>query len=132
MQAEEAKLLRWKQGTPPRLISRTRSRSEAVQWVPQLRTYGHWAKDCRKPCWERANLAEEEEDGQALLMVEVCAPLEQSTLLCCSRTEEVDAASPKQSTSALFEVHLEEPRAQLHLTLMATAMLISGTSIPIQ
>jgi len=48
-------------------------------------------------------------------MVEVCAPPEQSTLLCCSKTEEADAASPKQSTPALFKIHLEEPRAQLHL-----------------
>jgi len=77
--------------------------------------YGHWAKDCRKPRRVRANLAEEEDDGPTLLMAEVCAPLEQSTLLCCSKTEEADAASPKQSTPALFKIHLEEPRAQLHL-----------------
>jgi hypothetical protein len=38
--------------------------------------YDHWAKDCRKPGRERANLAEEEDDGPALLMAKVCAPLE--------------------------------------------------------
>ena len=59
--------------------------------------YGHWAKDCRSPKKAQAYLAQgEEEDEPALLMAQVCALS--------------DAQEPPPS-----HVHLDEPRAQVHL-----------------
>jgi len=104
--------------------------------------YGHWAKDCRKPRRERANLAEEEDDGPALLMVEVCAPPEQRREMLLHQNRALCSAVPDQRKGAL----LRQNRAPLRClksiwrnlapnstsTLMATAMLIGGTLIPAQ